>query len=377
MNAAILYPNKISQQIKNLIDNFINPTLNLVGKTKINIAAYVSGGGVNNPDIFEDTAVINLNQFRALYYKKIIDALILPRENLIGQLMLLAWIKPFNINFNDVYLTKRLSNKGFAIEPYLSAKYLPYLEFHIADQCNLNCKACEHYSALVNKPKFPIYEEFEKDMEQLHKFIDDIGRIRILGGEPLLNPEINKYIILARKFYTQSDIVVVTNAILLPNMPKDFFETLRQQNVGIHISFYPPLESKMESIKNLLDSEAIRYRVEDEPAEFFTCKQTLKKHNQPLEIFMQCFQAHCNNLYEGKIASCFLPFTTKYFNSYFQKNLPEDGAIDLYDENLTTEILKERLLTPFERCCYCTRPVNVKWQTVKFPSVLSDWVNEI
>ncbi len=62
----------------------------------------------------------------------------------------------------------------------------------------------------------------------------------------------------------------------------------------------------------------------------FTIKQTVSPHNDKREIFLQCIQAHCHNLYEGKIAACFLPFTTKYFNAYYNKNLPEDGALDLY-----------------------------------------------
>lgn len=67
--------------------------------------------------------------------------------------------------------------------------------------------------------------------------------------------------------------------------------------------------------------------------------------------------------------------TTKYFNRYFGKDLTEDGAIDLYEDGLTTEQLKMRLLTPFERCRYCTPPVNVKWEQVKYPSRLSDWAH--
>ena len=55
--------------------------------------------------------------------------------------------------------------------------------------------------------------------------------------------------------------------------------------------------------------------------------------------------------------------------------MPQDGAIDLYNPNLTTEILKYKLTQPFERCCYCMEPVNVDWTTIKKPSELSDWVN--
>ena len=75
-----------------------------------------------------------------------------------------------------------------------------------------------------------------------------------------------------------------------------------------------------------------------------------------------------------KLASCFLPFTTKYFNRYFDKNLPEDGAIDLYEEGLTIEKIMHRLSTPFERCRYCTEAEEQPWHIIHEPSVLEDWV---
>lgn len=239
----------------------------------------------------------------------------------------------------------------------------------------MNCKACEHYSGLVKEPHFPKLDEFTRDFERLHEFIDDIGVIRILGGEPLLNRQVNEYIKLSRRLYPQTVINVVTNAILLPKMPEDFFKTLRQCNAGIHISFYPPLESKMPAIKQFLEAKRVRFYISP-LNRTFTMKQTLKAHDRPMEIFLQCFQANCHNLYEGKIAACFLPFTTKYFNAYYGKNLPEDGALDLYDTGLTTEKLKAHLLTPFERCRYCTSPVEVEWKTISHPSPLSDWVND-
>ena len=292
---------------------------------------------------------------------------------------MLSQLQTFNIDVDDIYITNRLSNDlnvmNF-LERYTSAKYLPYLEFHVADHCNMNCKYCEHYSGLVKTPKFTNLKRFTRDFEQLKKFIDDIGTIRILGGEPLLNSEINEYVKLSRRLYPLSQIFVVTNAILLPKMPDKFFNTLRENRVGIHISFYPPLESKMPAIKKLLEEKRVEFHVAEQPAKEFTIKQTLNRHNYKREVFLQCFQANCHNIYEGKIAACFLPFTTKYFNEYYHKNLPEDGALDLYEEGLTTEKLKKFLLTPFERCSYCTPPVAAKWDTVKYPSPITDWTND-
>lgn len=65
---------------------------------------------------------------------------------------------------------------------------------------------------------------------------------------------------------------------------------------------------------------------------------------------------------------------TKYFNEYFNANLPQDGILDLYEDNLTVEKIKKHLITPFERCRYCIKPHSIKWSTIKYPSQLSDWV---
>ena len=197
--------------------------------------------------------------------------------------------------------------------------------------------------------------------------------IRILGGEPLLNPEINHYIRLSRALYPQAEIYVVTNGILLPQMPDDFFATLKNADAGVHISAYPPMLGKLEEIQRLLLMKEIKFQVIHTHGQF-TMKQTLKKHDRANETFLKCRQAHCHNLYDGKVAACFLPFTTKYFNEYFDRHLPEDGAIDLYKSDMSTRKLKQQMMKPFDRCCYCTEPQTVNWEQIQSPSVLSDWV---
>ena len=374
MNIAIFGADKISQAIFKLIDKGYNLWLNSINEEPLNVVAYTWFDG----NVIDDKAVLTLDQFVAFYHKKLIHKIILPREIYNGQSQIMSYLEAFGVKIDDIYIIQNLNDEIIFpnfIERYLSAKYLPYLEFHVADHCNLNCKACEHYSGLVKEPHFPNLEKFTQDFERLHEFIDDIGIIRILGGEPLLNPELNEYVKLSRRLYPQAIIWIVTNGLLLQKMPENFFETLRQCNAGVIISFYPPLESKMPAIKKMLEEQRVKFFVY-ELNKTFTMKQTLNRHNHPREIFLQCLQAHCHNLYEGKIAACFLPFTTKYFNAYYGKNLPEDGALDLYDPTLTTEKLKYHLLQPFERCRYCTPPVNVEWTTIKNPSPITDWVHD-
>ena len=377
MNVAILGVAQASQVVANIIENSYNFLLmQKLNSEPLNVVAFVQDG-CNQPTV-GDKAVLNVQQFAALCRRRAIHAIIFPREVYIGQDQRLSYLFMLGVNVENILITQRLNEKislpNF-IDLYLSARYLPYLEFHVADHCNLNCAACEHYSGLVKEPHFPDLEKFSRDFERLHELIDDIGMIRILGGEPLLNPQLNEYIKLSRRLYPYALIHIVTNAILLPKMPDEFFDTVRENNASITISFYPPLESKMSAIKSFLEKKGVAFGI-GSLIKNFTCKQTLQPHDRPREIFLQCLQSHCHNLYDGKIAACFLPFTTKYFNAYYDKNLPEDGALDLYEPGLTTEKLKAHLLTPFERCRYCTPPVEVKWRALKNPSPISDWVND-
>ena len=254
----------------------------------------------------------------------------------------------------------------------LSDPYLPYLEFHVADHCNLNCKYCTHYSPLVAKPVFTDYEKFEADLQQLRKYIADIGVIRILGGEPLLNPELGRYIELARKLYPAAVVTVVTNGLLIDRMEPELIGIMQRNLAFFHISYYPPLQERVQEIQRFLYEQKIPYTITPMITEF-NKTQTLTPRGEE-DFFYSCFQASCTCLHEGRVAPCYAPFTTKYFNQAFDRKLPVDEGIDLYDETLHTAMLKALLLIPMERCRYCVAGSSCTWEIVGKHSVLEDWV---
>ncbi len=368
INVAIFGVDQISQIIADVITKTYNQWLEERLGEKLNIVAFVTGVGMIPADIgrIGNAAILNPAQFAALYQQKIIDKIIFPREFSYGFHPFRVQLAKNGIDVNAIYLTNRLMGQidvAEFIKPYLSAKYLPYIEFHIADHCNMNCKNCGHYSNLVKKPKFFSLEQYRKDFNQLKKFIDDVGIIRIMGGEPLLNPEVGEYVKLVRKIYPFAQVWVVTNALILQKMPEEFFDTLRKNNASIHISFYQPLENKMPAIKKLLEKEQIAAYIDPQPIKTFRARGSEKPYDDPREGFLNCGDyVQCNTIYEGKIAPCIKPFVIKYFNEYYHKNFPADGVLDLYEDGLTTEKLKRFLLTPFESCRYCTPSVEVKWE---------------
>ena len=382
MIKAIVFGNiSVSESVKNYIGEKYNPAAKKVGAEEIEVVCFSS-------PVFNDVegSVPNIPFEQAIYELKIggADILIIPIENAIGQFDFPWLLSEQGVLLDNVYYANRLDKMKSSKEeeildyltPFLDTKYLGYLEFHVAGHCNLNCKACEHYSALVDGEVFTDYNQFEKDLYKLHEFIDDIGLIRILGGEPLLHKDIVKFISLTRKLYPYAMIHVVTNGLKIMTMDEAFYQALLDNYAQFHISFYLPLKNKMPEIEDFLIKKNIPYILSPLNTEFGK-KQQLEAQNDEdtINAFRRCQQKKCNNLYDGKIAACFLPFTTKYFNKYFNRELPEDGAISLYEPGLTTHILKEQLLLPFERCRYCNSETEmIPWGVAHEPSILDDWI---
>lgn len=368
--------------IRIFINDIYNRYVYLRGGEELSITAYV----VSQPHYgfaFLDDICISLEEYVDLYKKGLIDALIIPVENFFSQVSVLTDILKAGLSLDSVYILKRLTNAEFStlddvvnhIEPYLSARYLPYVEYHVAEKCNMNCVACEHYSGLVKEESFPDFEQFSKEFYRMKELVDDIGMLSILGGEPLLNPELYKYVELSAKLYPYSRKYVVTNGLLVTKMDQRLISAIKEGGVMIYISYYPALIDKMEEIKRFLEDNGIVYEISTINT-VFSKKQTLSASNN-MDQYYKCFQAHCNNLYRGEMASCFLPFTTKYFNQQYKTSLPETGAISIMDESLTSEELLFGLLQPFERCKYCTDPVDVEWDIIKDKTDLSNWLVEV
>lgn len=230
---------------------------------------------------------------------------------------------------------------------------LPYLEFHVTEHCNMNCKGCGHFSCIA-EPEFANIDQHIKDMERLSELVNfDI--LKILGGEPLLHPQINDFMKVTRKFFPKSFIVLLTNAILLPTMPPPFWETVVQNNIAIFITLYKPMAEKKQEFINLLNSHKVRGNI-IETTKFFSRLDITGSQNSS-ESFDHCKVKSCRFLESGKMATCCFPFLTRHLNKKFNLNIFDDdnGIIDIHNPELNAESLIKFLNTPFEMCKYCTR----------------------
>lgn len=249
--------------------------------------------------------------------------------------------------------------------------FLPYLEFHVADHCNLNCKGCVHFSPLVQGEVFTEFENVKKDFMQLKKKFKRIDVIRILGGEPLLNKELNKYIYMVKEVYPRAKVAVVTNGLLLRSISEDIKKALRETNTELDVSLYEPIMETFGEIYSILINEGLSISVSSPIHEFSIALDNKKGHAQ----YAQYNTCHCPNLYNGKLYVCPIIAYAKYFNEYFAYNLDEkDGAIDIYNDNLNHNIIKKELKKVrniCDNCLYISKEHQQlqKWCQTKEPKI--------
>lgn len=327
--------------------------------------------------------VISLWKFINYYDMKKVDGIIIPEmfESYIIE-GLVSILKSKNIT--NIYIAPahilskgKLDNEDLRniIIKYEEFNYLPYLEFHVCDHCNLNCNGCTHFSPLVNGEKFTDFLQFQKDINRLGELFTNINEIRILGGEPLLNPELYKYIEEVKKVFPHSFLHVVTNGLIIKNIDEKLMDTCKKAGVIFDISCYKPMWGEIEDIKLFLRDSGIKFRIEP-PIINFHKILNLDGDSNKYMIYSNCIEKRCKMLYNGRISTCAMPFLIKYFNKYFNINIlsGENDTIDIYNEELTVIEIIKKLNSPMDMCKNCSVPQDLCWSNKGSEKRIDDWI---
>lgn len=259
---------------------------------------------------------------------------------------------------------------------YTERTELETMEIHVAEHCNLNCKNCSMFCGLVETCDFPCYQEFEEGIKQLKNFFPHIKKFRIIGGEPLLNPELDKYICLIRNVYPYTDIRLISNGILVTKMSDQLIQTIIDNDVTFIVTQYISLKHSIDEINRFLSKTGIRYIVTEAVLEFQKIYNALGDSDID-ENFYHChWKGSCATMYGTKIATCYVPFVIHYFSDKFNLAIEETGKIDLMEEGLTAQEIIKRMHTPFDMCRYCAPKGNwTEWERLpdKNNTTIQDW----
>ena len=235
--------------------------------------------------------------------------------------------------------------------------FWPYLETNVIDQCNLKCKGCSHFSNLFSNEdkEEETLEDLERDLKVLSQHVI-VRKFRILGGEPFLSPNLKEYVEVARTFLPYTDIRIVTNGTLLMKAEDVLYECIREKNIILDISEYPPITEKKDVLKRYLDSRGIKYNF-SQKVEEFSKYFDLQGKNAPLISHKKCTMNICRYLRCGKVYRCHLEGSIyKYARIYkideLEQMIPHLG-LDIHDENLDWVWTYHKLNKPGILCRFC------------------------
>lgn len=236
------------------------------------------------------------------------------------------------------------------------------IEVNLADHCNLNCQMCDHFSQIA-KAKFIDIVEFERDISRLAELTErHLGFLYLLGGEPLLNPQIASLCKVARAHLPDTSIQIFTNGLLLlDESMQEFYAACREYDISIEVTHYP-IRLNYDAIKE-------KARLENVKLNFFIYASDKEVKGEKLSVksplnsadadevwaVVECYQMNkCAVLRNGRLYMCPLSAYIHHFNGYFGKNFKIDSSdsLDIHQAEGFT-VLSEFLSRPVPFCRYC------------------------
>lgn len=210
-------------------------------------------------------------------------------------------------------------------------------EVHLADHCNLNCQMCDHFSPLANE-NFLSPDHYASDVERLSELFDhDANYIRLLGGEPLLHPQVVRFFEISRFYFPDCDLELYTNGLLIPEQPDTFWEACRKFSVTIAVTKYPINfdYNKAEVLANNHHVKFMYVHEKNEPVKTSWCLPLdLEGKHNPVANYANCDMGNvCVFLKDGRLYPCTVVPNVVHFNKYFNQNLKvmNDDSIDIYN----------------------------------------------
>jgi MoaA/NifB/PqqE/SkfB family radical SAM enzyme len=216
----------------------------------------------------------------------------------------------------------------------------------------------------VAEKHFVPLDSIKRDLNRLSELTNGlVARMSIMGGEPLLHPDLPEILKTARLAFPRTYIKIVTNGVLLLKQDDSFWKNCKENNIVLDITKYP-INLDYNKVVNLANTHGVDWFFNENTGKE---KKTLKKQyidlngrQDPRMSYLRCGVSECVTVTDGKIYPCPIIYNIKHFNNAFGQNIEpvEDDYRSLDDMSGLKDIL-EFLNTPKFFCRYC----NVKKMT--------------
>lgn len=258
---------------------------------------------------------------------------------------------------------------------------MEYMVVNILDHCNLRCKGCDHF-ACIAEPYFVPEETIHRDIKRMSDLLkhDNVIQIGVMGGEPLLHPELNKILKDIRNCFPYTIIRLTTNGLLLMKQDEEFWKTCRENKVTIVNTKYP-INLDFEGMIGKAREENVSFKFFEGTGDHLVKKSfkkiiNLEGTSNPVKSFANCHISNYGNfLMEGKLYGC--PFSCqsyRIFNKRYNQNLrlTEGDYLDIYKIKDMRDIF-EFASKPRNYCRYCSG-LSPKFDWTRSKQEITEWI---
>lgn len=235
--------------------------------------------------------------------------------------------------------------------------YIPYVEVLLTTYCTLNCKGCSALMGYYKKRKNYNKDDVIKWIQKLVDASTMINHLKLIGGEPLLYPELYDVLFYLKKQPKVKRICIVTNGTMTITDDK-ILELLKDRRFYISISNYGNVSKNKDSLISQLKKNNIKYFLMSNDYEWIDYGD-FKKRNRSEKVFISQFNQcthRCRSLLNGKLFHC---FRNSHGTNLKLVPLIKKEYVDLTSNKSNKELKKELYkflyhFTPYiETCKYC------------------------
>ena len=251
-----------------------------------------------------------------------------------------------------------------------------YVEIQLCDRCNLDCAYCSHLSP-ISKPVKISLETLEAECRRLA--VVGVDEVNLMGGEPLLHPQVIDAIKLTRSILPNIKLIVSTNGLLLPKMSQDFWQFCRENKVVLRITPYPKAKNgTWNYFKYVWLIKKNRVRMESTGWRFGFRHQLLseKAEYDATSNYLRC-QLHCTQVRDATLWPCAYVAYAFNLNNKFGTNFRTSAgdSLPLTDHTTATDVRLWLLRTkPFCSHCGIKDAQRITWKRSTYTR--SEWLKE-
>lgn len=227
------------------------------------------------------------------------------------------------------------------------------LDWVITEKCSLRCRDCANLMQYYESPNNYSVAELQKNLDRVLQITGKIFDLRVLGGEPFMNPDLKE---ILGKYLDDNrviNITLYTNATILPR--DNMLKVLKHSKVKCQISNYGGIVKNFDNFISVMVDNRIRYTVTEAGLWQDLGKLENREKNE-MEMKATFLRCECNNiptLLKDKIYRC--PFSAHGRNLDAIPDMEED-RVDLYgsDEYIGKKLQYLLQEKTFDYACgYC------------------------